>query len=201
MRRAWLVAWVAALHADLATLACAGVGADGCRHRRAKCESRATSASSVRRSRAIWRCGRATAITPEALDQSLKNLFATGLFDGRQGEPRRQRLVVTVVENPIINRIAFEGNSRLDDKTLEAEIQLRPRVVFTRSRVQNAVTRILELYRRNGRYGASRRAQGDRARPEPGRPRVRDRRGAGDQGRRASPSSATTRSATARCAA
>ena len=63
-------------------------------------------------------------------------------------------LVVKVVENPIINRIAFEGNKRLETKVLEAEIQLRPRVVYTRARVQNAVNRILELYRRNGRYAA-----------------------------------------------
>ena len=60
-----------------------------------------------------------------------------------------------MVENPIINRIAFEGNKRLDDKVLEAEIQLRPRVVYTRARVQNAVSRILELYRRNGRFAAT----------------------------------------------
>ena len=38
---------------------------------------------------------------------------------------------------------------------LTSEVQLRPRVVYTRSRVQNAVSRILELYRRNGRYGAT----------------------------------------------
>ena len=92
--------------------------------------------------------------TPEGLDQSLRNLFATGLFDDVKVSRDGSDLVVAVVENPIINRIAFEGNSRLDDKTLEAEIQLRPRVVYTRSRVQNAVTRILELYRRNGRFGA-----------------------------------------------
>ena len=62
--------------------------------------------------------------------------------------------MVKVVENPIINRIAFEGNKRLETKVLESEIQLRPRVVYTRARVQNAVSRILELYRRNGRYAA-----------------------------------------------
>jgi outer membrane protein insertion porin family len=92
---------------------------------------------------------------PAKLDQSLKNLYATGLFDdvalGREGD----ELVVTVVENPIINRIAFEGNRRLDDEVLSNEVQLRPRVVYTRSRVQNAVSRILELYPRNGRFAAT----------------------------------------------
>ncbi|HEX2478808.1 MAG TPA: outer membrane protein assembly factor BamA, partial [Geminicoccaceae bacterium] len=89
------------------------------------------------------------------LDRSLKNLFATGLFDDVALRREGDTLVVSVVENPIINRIAFEGNRRLDDETLESELQLRPRVVYTRSRVQNAVSRILELYRRNGRFAAT----------------------------------------------
>lgn len=92
---------------------------------------------------------------PIKLDQSLKNLFATGLFDDVAIRREGGDLVVAVVENPIINRIAFEGNQRLDDEVLTAEVQLRPRVVYTRSRVQNAVSRLLELYRRNGRYGAT----------------------------------------------
>lgn len=91
----------------------------------------------------------------EAIDQSLRNLFATGLFDDVAVGQVGDTLVIEVVENPIINRIAFEGNRRLDDETLEAEVQLRPRIVFTRARVQSAVARILELYRRNGRYAAS----------------------------------------------
>jgi outer membrane protein insertion porin family len=92
---------------------------------------------------------------PAALDQSLKNLFATGLFDDVALRRENDTLVVAVVENPIINRIAFEGNRRLDDELLSNEVQLRPRVVYTRSRVQNAVGRILELYRRNGRFAAT----------------------------------------------
>ncbi len=92
---------------------------------------------------------------PGLLDQSLKNLFATGLFDDVALEREGDTLVVRVVENPIINRIAFEGNRRIDDDTLSNEIQLRPRVVYTRSRVQNAVERILAVYRRNGRFAAT----------------------------------------------
>ena len=91
---------------------------------------------------------------PQKVDDSIKSLFATGLFDDVTIQAQGDALVVRVVENPIINRIAFEGNKRLDTAVLEAEIQLRPRVVYTRSRVQNAVNRILELYRRNGRYAA-----------------------------------------------
>ncbi|MDH3659140.1 MAG: outer membrane protein assembly factor BamA, partial [Alphaproteobacteria bacterium] len=91
----------------------------------------------------------------DELDQSLKNLYASSYFEDVSLRREGDRLIVDIVENPIINRIAFEGNLRLDDDTLEPEVQLRPRVVYTRSRVQNAVSRILELYRRNGRYAAT----------------------------------------------
>ena len=91
----------------------------------------------------------------EKVNASLKALFATGLFADVRLSRVGNTLVVKVVENPIINRIAFEGNHKLDDKDLNAEIQLRPRVVYTRTRVQNDVKRILELYRRHGRFGAT----------------------------------------------
>ncbi|MGI9510622.1 MAG: outer membrane protein assembly factor BamA [Geminicoccaceae bacterium] len=91
----------------------------------------------------------------DELDNSLKNLYASSFFEDVALRREGDRLFVEVIENPIINRIAFEGNLRLDDATLEPEVQLRPRVVYTRSRVQNAVSRILELYRRNGRYAAT----------------------------------------------
>ena len=89
-----------------------------------------------------------------ALDDSLKNLFATGLFDDVAMDRDGNTLVISLVENPIVNRVAFEGNLRIDDEILDAEVQIRPRVVYTRARVQTAVSRILELYRRNGRYAA-----------------------------------------------
>ena len=92
---------------------------------------------------------------PVLIDQSLKSIFATGLFADVTLRREGDALIVTVIENPIINRIAFEGNQRIDDETLEAETQLRPRVVFTRTKVQNDVQRILELYRRSGRFAAT----------------------------------------------
>ncbi len=91
---------------------------------------------------------------PAELDRSLKNLFATGLFDDVGITREGDTLVVQVVENPIVNRVAFEGNRRITDEELQQEVQIRPRTVFTRARVQSAVERILELYRRSGRYAA-----------------------------------------------
>ena len=89
------------------------------------------------------------------VDQSLKALFATGLFADVSMRRQGGSLVVVVAENPIINRLAFEGNRRITDEVLEQEVQLRPRVVYTRSRVQADAQRILQVYRRNGRFAAS----------------------------------------------
>ncbi len=71
---------------------------------------------------------------PLRLDKSLKNLFSTGLFADVTLRREGDALIVAVVENPIINRISFEGNDRLEDDALGAEIVLRPRIVFTRTR-------------------------------------------------------------------
>lgn len=89
------------------------------------------------------------------MDESLKALFATGLFADVTLRTEGDTLVVHVVENPIINRIAFEGNSKLDDKQLTDEIQLKPRTVYTRTKVQQDVKRILDLYHRSGYFGAT----------------------------------------------
>jgi outer membrane protein insertion porin family len=91
----------------------------------------------------------------ERVDRSLKALFATGLFADVNLRREGDVLVVRVVENPIINRIAFEGNHKFDEAALTAEIQLRPRVVYTRTKVQADVKRLLDLYRRSGRFAAS----------------------------------------------
>ena len=68
---------------------------------------------------------------PDRIDRSLKTLYATGLFQdvrlGRVGDD----LVVRVVENPIVNRVAYEGNHKLTDDQLRPELQFRPRAVFT----------------------------------------------------------------------
>ncbi len=89
------------------------------------------------------------------LNRSLKKLFATGLFADVTFKREGTNLIINVVENPVINRIAFEGNRKLDDDTLDAEVTLRPRVIYTRTRVQQDVERILTLYRRSGRFAAT----------------------------------------------
>ena len=95
------------------------------------------------------------ALGPRSINDALKSLFETGYFSDVNIDMRDDVLVVTVVENPIVNRIAFEGNRRIDDETLGPEVQLKPRQIFTRSAAERDVRRILEIYRRSGRFAAS----------------------------------------------
>ena len=92
---------------------------------------------------------------PAKVDDSLKNLFNTGLFADVTLRREGDAVVVQVVENPIINRIAFEGNRKLDNEALLSEVSLRPRVVYTRTKVQGDVQRLLDIYRRSGRFAAT----------------------------------------------
>ncbi|MFN7178649.1 outer membrane protein assembly factor BamA [Hyphomonas sp.] len=94
------------------------------------------------------------AFDPDRIDLSLKTLFATNLFADVSIDRRNDDLVVRVVENPIINRVIFEGNRAMKDDKLREEIQAAPRGVFTAARVQTDVQRILEMYRRSGRFAA-----------------------------------------------
>ncbi|MFA7262725.1 MAG: outer membrane protein assembly factor BamA [Caulobacter sp.] len=90
------------------------------------------------------------------IDVALKTLFRTDLFaDVKIDLQPNGDLVVRVVENPIINRVIFEGNSALKEEKLRDEVTIRPRGIFTRSKVQSDVQRLIELYRKSGRIGVT----------------------------------------------
>ena len=86
------------------------------------------------------------------IDAAYKALYRTGLFQDVRINQAGGRLVVTVVENPVINRVAFEGNKKAKDEQISAEIQSKPRGTFSRPMVQSDVSRIVEIYQRSGRY-------------------------------------------------
>jgi outer membrane protein insertion porin family len=93
--------------------------------------------------------------TAETLDQALKDLYATQLFaDVTIGGGETGDLVINVRENPVINRIILEGNKKLKDDKITPEIMEAPRQIFTRTAARADVDRILELYRRQGRFAA-----------------------------------------------
>ncbi len=92
---------------------------------------------------------------PDRIDLSLKTLFATGLFADASFDKSGSDLIVRLVENPIINRVLFEGNKAIDDDKMREEVQASPRGIFTAARVQADVQRILDLYRKSGRFSAT----------------------------------------------
>ena len=100
---------------------------------------------------------RAGQVYTQALaDQALKDLYATELFaDVQVRNDGAGNVVIQVKESPVINRIIFEGNKRLKEDKINPEIKLAPRQIFTRSKVRADVARVLELYKRQGRFAAT----------------------------------------------
>ena len=91
---------------------------------------------------------------PDRLDRSLKTLYATGLFQDVRLDRDGDTLVVHVAENPLVNRVAFEGNHKLSDDQLRPEMQLKPRAVFTPALAEQDRQKILDLYAKRGYYNA-----------------------------------------------
>ncbi|PKR87632.1 outer membrane protein assembly factor BamA [Pleomorphomonas diazotrophica] len=89
------------------------------------------------------------------VDESVKALFATGMFSDVQISQSGGHVTVKVVENPVIARVAFEGNDVQSDEMLKGAVELQPRSVLTQGKVESDTQRILELYRRSGRYDAT----------------------------------------------
>ena len=94
-------------------------------------------------------------VSPEQLNLAVRQLFDTGLFEDVTVMPEAGRLVITVVENPTINQIAFEGNDSLDDEELNTVIQLRPRLAYSVPAAEADAQRIMDAYRASGRYAAT----------------------------------------------
>ncbi len=86
------------------------------------------------------------------IDAALKALYATGLFEDVRINRSGGRLIVTVAEAPVIDRLAFEGNNKIKDEQLQQEIQSKARGTLSRATVQADVERIIEVYHRNGRF-------------------------------------------------
>lgn len=93
--------------------------------------------------------------TSAGADEALKDLGATELFSNFSIRNDNGNVVITVTENPVINRIVLEGNERLKEEKILPEIKLSPRQIFTRSKVRADVARIIELYKRQGRFAAT----------------------------------------------
>ena len=97
--------------------------------------------------------------TQESLSEALKRLYSTGLFADVNLRQNGNDIVVSIVENPVINRVVFEGNEEIEDTELASEIKSRPRAVYVRNDVRSDVNRLQNIYRRTGNYSAEVTAQ------------------------------------------
>jgi len=102
--------------------------------------------------RSYFRPGPGGRLDAFQIDEGVKALYSTGLFQDIRPSVQGGRLILTVVENPVINRIAFEGNKKVKDEQLKAEIQSKERGTLSRPVVQADVARLVEVYRRSGRF-------------------------------------------------
>ena len=102
--------------------------------------------------RSYFKPGPGGRLDQAGIDDGLKALIETGLFQDVRISTSGGRLMVTVIENPVIGRIAFEGNKKIKDEQLSAEIQSKPRGTLSRPMVQSDAQRIAEIYRHSGRY-------------------------------------------------
>jgi outer membrane protein insertion porin family len=102
--------------------------------------------------RSYFKPGPGGTLSPAAIDDGLKALIETGLFQDVRISRSSGHLVVTVIENPVINRVAFEGNKKVKDDQLTGEIQSKARGTLSRPMVQADAQRIVEIYRHSGRY-------------------------------------------------
>ncbi len=93
-------------------------------------------------------------VTQEQINEDLRNVFDSNYFADVNIKQVNDVLLVSVVENPSINRVVFEGNDAVSDKILESEVKLSPRMILTRDKVQKEVQRILAIYRAKGHFGA-----------------------------------------------
>lgn len=102
--------------------------------------------------RSYFKPGPGGRLDQAAIDDGLKALIETGLFEDVKINHQGGHLVVVVVENPVINRVAFEGNKKIKDEQLQAEVQSKARGTLSRPMVQSDAQRIAEIYRHAGRY-------------------------------------------------
>ena len=94
-------------------------------------------------------------VSSSDLNNVLSSLFSTDLFNDVSLEVDGQTLIITVDENPIINRIAIEGNDVLTDESLLQYLEVKPRRVFTNKLALETKATLIEIYRQSGRYAAT----------------------------------------------
>ena len=94
-------------------------------------------------------------LSDKTMNRALKNLFDTGMFADVNLEKDGTVLKISVKENPIVNQLFFDGNKRMQDEQLIDEVQLKPRVIYTKAKAQKDVERLVNIYQRSGRFAVT----------------------------------------------
>jgi outer membrane protein insertion porin family len=94
-------------------------------------------------------------VSQDQLDEAVRKLFETGYFSDVKISLKGNNVIIAVVENPIVNQLAFEGNKEIDDKLLREQIKLKPRQVYTLTKLNSDTKIIYDLYRLKGYFGAT----------------------------------------------
>ena len=89
-----------------------------------------------------------------ALDAGLKALYDTGLFADVKVAHDGGHVVVKVVENPLVRKVAVEGNKKVKDGDLKKAVQSKPGGPLSRFIVQADVQRLATIYRQHGYFQA-----------------------------------------------
>ena len=102
--------------------------------------------------RSFFHAGADGTFDADALDAAVKGLYGTGLFQDVEIARAGERVMVTVVENQSIERLAFEGNKKIKDEDLKKVVQSKAGGPLSRALVHDDVMRIAELYRLHGYF-------------------------------------------------
>ena len=90
-----------------------------------------------------------------AINKGVKDLYATGLFSDVKVSHSGGQVIITVTENKVINRVVFEGNSKIKTENLTTEVQSKSHGPYSKAMVDADVERIKDVYRRSGRAAAT----------------------------------------------
>ena len=94
-------------------------------------------------------------LSANAINESFRRLSDSGLFENVELNPVGSRLIISVIENPLINKVDFEGNRIFKDSFLISIISSKARSPFSTGIIDEDVRKLLQIYREKGRFNAT----------------------------------------------
>ena len=94
-------------------------------------------------------------MSANSINEGFRRLSDSGLFQNVVLNPVGTRLIISVVENPIISNVDFEGNKIFKDQFLFSIISSQSRTPFSKGIIDEDIRKILQIYREKGRFKAT----------------------------------------------